>query len=173
MRNIQIPAHAARTRPPEPPSGYYWPSWHRRTSAIYIKCCTNGLRLRREKKVKCLYSDVKRRTHINRIVFPSDIRHRPNPTFHRRMESMIVLQSQTEDCQHPTSVSFGLVPVLVPKKTSDGEFVAFYPELRSFIGGAEGHKSAVCGTNEAVWVFKVFNRTCRRLEFSGELRKVT
>ena len=45
---------------------------------------------------------------------------------------MIVLQSQTEDCQHPTSVSFGLVPVLVPKKTSDGEFGAFDPELRSF-----------------------------------------
>jgi len=86
---------------------------------------------------------------------------------------MIVLQSQTEDFQHPTSVSFGLVPVLVPKKTSDGEFAAFDPELRSFIDGAEGHKSAVCSTKQVVWVFKVFNRTCRRLEFSGELRKVS
>jgi len=86
---------------------------------------------------------------------------------------MIVLRSQTEDRQCTPSVSLGLVLVLVPKKTSDGEFAAFDPKLRSFVDGAEGHESTVCGTDEAVWVFKVFDWTCRRLEFSDELSKVS
>jgi len=63
--------------------------------------------------------------------------------------------------------------VLVPKKTSDSEFAAFNPELRSFVDRAEGHESTVCGTDKVVWVFKGFNWMRRRLEFSGELRKVS
>jgi hypothetical protein len=45
--------------------------------------------------------------------------------------------------------------------------------LRSFVDRAAGHELTVCGTDEAVCVFKVFDWTCGRLEFSDELSKVS
>ena len=74
---------------------------------------------------------------------------------------MVILRRQAKDRQRTTSVPLGLVLVLVPKKTSDGEFAAFDPELRSFVDRAAGHE------------LTVFDWTCGRLEFSGELSKVS
>jgi hypothetical protein len=82
------------------------------------------------------------------------------------MESMIILWSQAKDRQCSPCVTLGLILVLVPKKASDGEFTAFYPELRRFVDGRKGHEPAVRGTDEAVRVVRIFDWTCGRFEFS-------
>jgi len=97
--------------------------------------------------IRYLYSNPMRWTYINSIIFAGDISHFTDPTFYRRMESMVILWSQAEYRQGSTNVTLGLVLVLVPKKASDGEFTAFYPELRGFMDRGEGHESAVCGTD--------------------------
>ena len=56
--------------------------------------------------------------------------------------------------------------LLVPKKASDSEFTAFYPELRRFVDGGKGHEPAVRGTDEPVRVVRIFDWTCGSLEFA-------
>jgi hypothetical protein len=83
------------------------------------------------------------------------------------MESMIIiLWSQAKDRQCSPGVTLGLILVLVPKKASDGEFTAFYPELRRFVDGGKGHESAVRDIDEAVRVVRIFGWTCGRFQFS-------
>ena len=79
---------------------------------------------------------------------------------------MIILWSQLKDRWWPPSVTLSLVLVLVSRKASASEFMAFYLELHGFMDRREGHESTVRGADEAVRVVNIFDWTGGSFEFS-------
>lgn len=108
------------------------------------------------------------RTHINSIILPTNIRHPPHNTIHRRMKPMIILRREPKYTHAPAHVPLRVLLVRVPEQTGDGELAALYPEFGGFGDGGEGHEAAVCAGDETGGVRGGFDGARVGFEFAVE-----
>lgn len=105
-------------------------------------------------------------TDIDSVILSRNIGHWTDDTLNRRMETMVILGSKSENGEGATRIVGCLVLVCVPEEPSNRELPSLDPEARGLTDGFKGHEAAICCTDQSVRVLRTLDWASRRLKFS-------